>query len=331
MSDVYILNNIKCKYGEKVVLAIPDLKILEGKITAIVGPNGSGKTTLLNLLSFLYMPSSGEILFKGEKAGNNNIFSMRQRIGLLAQNPYLFHASVLSNVETGLKIRGVPPAERKKTAQDALEKIGLAGFEKRMAHKLSGGEGQRVALARTICTDPEVLLLDEPSTYMDRNNIRRTEKLVSELNKEKGKTIIFTTQDLHRAQATADIVLTLFRSNLITASLANLFHGKVTAEGKIFDTGRTKIEITAGKGDEGHLSIDPANIVISAESLTSSMRNSFKGRITAIIEENGKVRIEVDAGEKFYAFITKKSLTLLKLHIGDEAYISFKSTAVEVF
>ena len=96
-------------------------------------------------------------------------------------------------------------------------------------------------------------------------------------------------------------------------------------------TGRTKIEITSSKGDETHLSIDPANIVISAESLTSSMRNSFKGRITAIIEENGKVRIEVDTGEKFHAYITKKSLTLLNLHIGDEAYISFKSTAVEVF
>ncbi len=331
MSDIYILKNIICKYGEEVVLNIPALKIAEGKITAIVGANGSGKTTLLRLLSFLDFPLSGDILFKGEKAEKENVFALRRRIGLLPQNPYLFHSTVLSNVETGLKIRGIPSAERRKLAEDSLKKIGLSGFEKRMAHKLSGGEGQRVALARTICTNPEVLILDEPSTYMDRNNIIRTEKLIDEYNRKEGKTVVFTTQDLHRAQATADIVLTLFRGNLITASLANLFHGKITNNGTTFDTGRAKIEITSPKGDEGHLSIDPANIVISTESLTSSMRNSLRGRIIAVIEESGKVRIEVEAGEKFHAYITKKSLTLLNLHIGDEAWISFKSTAVEVF
>ncbi|RMF93512.1 MAG: ATP-binding cassette domain-containing protein, partial [Candidatus Schekmanbacteria bacterium] len=307
MNDAYILKNVTSKYGDKVVLNIPELKIEDGKITAIVGPNGSGKTTLLNLLTFLEMPSSGEIIFKGEKVEEKNIVSLRRRIGFLPQNPYLFHNTVFSNVEAGLKIRKIPSSERKMLVKNALKKVGLLGYEKRPAYKISGGEGQRVALARTICTNPEVLILDEPSTYMDKKNIIRTEEIIYEFSREKGKTVVFTSQDLHRAQSIADKVLTLFRGELTTASLANLFHGKITNDGKIFDTGRIKIEITSANGDETHISIDPSNIVISSESLISSMRNSFKGKITAIIEENGKVRIEVEAGEKFHAYITKKS------------------------
>ncbi|MBI5373986.1 MAG: ATP-binding cassette domain-containing protein [Candidatus Schekmanbacteria bacterium] len=331
MSIAYRLENISFGYGSRTVLNIPELEIEAGRITALVGPNGSGKTTLLNMLSFIEIPGKGEISFFNEKVKDGDVLAFRRRVGLLLQNPYLFHSSVISNVEAGLKIRGISPHERHSISADALAKVGLFGFEGRKATSLSGGEAQRVALARVLALQPQVILLDEPATYMDAESERRTEEVILELNREKGVTVIFTTQDILRAQALADRVLSIFRGSIVSASLVNLFRGKVSEDGKQFHTEKIVIFISGGSGNETHISVDPSDIVLSKESLHSSMRNSFKGRIVAIFEENGKVRIEVEAGERFQSLITRDSLKEMGLHIGDDVWLSFKSTAVKVF
>jgi molybdopterin-binding protein len=329
MNPAYKLKDISFAYSVSPVIRIADLEIPKGEITALVGPNGSGKTTLLHLLGFLLTPQNGEICFLGERVTGKNILTQRRRTGLLLQNPYLFHGSVIANVEWGLKVRGVSHKKRHNRVIAALAQVGLSGYGNRPTRLLSGGEAQRVALARVLATEPDVLFLDEPATYMDRESIALTEKIVKELNKEKETTVLFTTHDITKGYSLADRVLSMVGGSLVPASLANFFRGRVS--GSHFDTGRLSVHLPAGAGEGTHISIDPAHIVISKESLTSSMRNSFQGRIVAISEENGKVRLEVAAQERFQILITAESLTLLDLRLGDEVWLSFKSTAVKIF
>jgi molybdopterin-binding protein len=325
----YTLKDITFGYSKSPVLTIPNLEIPAGEITALVGPNGSGKTTLLHLLGFLRTPRTGEICFFGDKVTEKNMLAFRRRTALLSQNPYLFHCSVLANVEWGLKVRGVSHNERRARALASLDRVGLGGVKNRPARRLSGGEAQRVAMARVLALEPEVLFLDEPATYMDRESVAFIEKIVVDLNRERGTNVFFTTHDINKGYALAHKVLSLIRGSLVPASLANYFRGNIC--GTCFDTGCLRIHLPAGVKNGTHISIDPAHIVVSKESLASSMRNSFQGRIVAILEENGKVRMDLISQERFQVIITAESLALLDLRLGDEVWLSFKSTAVKVY
>jgi tungstate transport system ATP-binding protein len=196
MKAAYFLEQVAFAYEDRSVLCVERLKVKRGELVALVGPNGSGKTTLLHIMAFLNIPQEGKLLFFGEPLTRGNLLAFRRKTGLLLQNPYLFHTSVLSNVVSGLKIRGIRGRKAKRAALAALDRVGLSGFEKRHAGSLSGGEAQRVALARTLVLEPEVLLLDEPSNHMDSDSVRRMEEIVLQFNRKQGKTIILATHQL---------------------------------------------------------------------------------------------------------------------------------------
>lgn len=161
MTSAYELANIRFSYevGQVPCLGIDSFKIRKGEFVALRGPNGSGKTTLLHILAFLNIPQHGIVRFNGQPCTAKNVVSLRRRVGLLMQNPYLFNTTVLENVITGLRLRGLRKTTTVSMAKDALRLVGLSGFDDRFAKGLSGGEAQRVALARTVVLDPEVLLL----------------------------------------------------------------------------------------------------------------------------------------------------------------------------
>ncbi len=195
MKPAYQLQEIVFGYNQVPVLTIEELDIQPGELVALVGPNGAGKTTLLHLMAFIATPQNGEIFFFGEGSRKSNAISFRRRVGLLLQNPFLFHESVLSNITWGLRLRGVPRRKLRGMAEEALDRVGLAGFEEREARALSGGESQRVALARALVLDPEVLLLDEPTNHMDQTSVERIEETVQKMNRGLGKTVIFSSHD----------------------------------------------------------------------------------------------------------------------------------------
>ena len=330
-APAYALEDVTFAYGGVSVLDIARLEIPRGEVVALVGANGSGKTTLLHLLAFLEVPASGRVCFLGEEATPQHALALRRRVGLLHQEPYLFHTSVLANVEYGLTVRGVPRKDARTRAEAALAQVGLAGFGARDAAKLSGGEAKRVALARILALGTEVLLLDEPMAHIDEHSARRTEELLLRLNREGGKTIVLASHDLLWAQALAHRVLSLHRGSLVPASLANVFRGQVAPDGIHFDTGRITVYLGAADAHGTHLAIDPRAIVLSREPLASSMRNTFQGRVVAISEEGGSVRVEIEAGERFRVQITAESLRLLDLRLGEPVHLSFKSTATRLF
>lgn len=196
MHIIYRLRNIRKSYGRRTVLAIDDLVLRAGNLYTLTGANGSGKTTLLSLLAFLTQPTSGELIYEGGPVRWNNaaLLPPRREVTLLHQSPYLFSGTVASNVAFGLRVRGVRGEEQHRRVEEALELVGLSGFGHRRARELSGGEAQRVAMARALVLRPRVLLLDEPLANVDRQTSDLIEKLVVSLPC-RGTTVIMTTHD----------------------------------------------------------------------------------------------------------------------------------------
>lgn len=331
MTALYQLDNIRFAYTEDTVLDIKNQEFKQGYVTALVGANGCGKSTLLKLLAFLLSPDCGEIRFAGKTVNKKHMGALRKKVGLVPQNPYLIKGNVTRNVELGLKFHRLDETIRNKRVKSILELLGIEHLANRHVSSLSGGEAQKVALARMLVLEPEVVLLDEPFTYLDRTFIEEFEKLIQQLRDEHNKTIIFTSHNRLQSQALANHTYSLVNGDLIEASLSNLFKGYVHKTGKTFDTGRCMISIPSGYEDCKHIAIDPNGIVLSKIPLDSSMRNSYHGEITGIVNENGQVNVIIQAEERFYAHITRDALNEMNLQISDTVYLSFKSSSVHLF
>ncbi|MDY7033908.1 MAG: phosphate ABC transporter ATP-binding protein [Thermodesulfobacteriota bacterium] len=212
----FIVEDLTKFYNGKKVLDIPHLTIKRGLIHGVIGPNGSGKTTLLTILSFLVQPSSGRIIFNGLEVSSqlNDELALRREIAVVLQNPFLFNTTVEKNVAYGLKVRGMNKNVQKEKVSECLDLVGLAGFERRRARELSGGEAQRVAIARGIALNPEVLFLDEPATNVDNIHVEALERIIGELNHKYGTTVILTTHDVNQTYRIADDVIVLFEGEI---------------------------------------------------------------------------------------------------------------------
>ncbi|WP_041585071.1 ABC transporter ATP-binding protein [Syntrophus aciditrophicus] len=177
-----------------------DLRIDAGEFVAVMGPSGSGKSTCMNILGCLDTPTAGSYLFKGVEVGelsrNSRALLRRHYQGFVFQGFNLLNrTSALENVELPLIYRGATAAERKRRALQALETVGLKGWETHTPGELSGGQQQRVAIARAIVTGPEVLLADEPTGNLDTARSREIMELLTLLNRDPGITIIMVTHE----------------------------------------------------------------------------------------------------------------------------------------
>jgi len=217
MSDppVYVLERATVAYGAVPALDIDRLEIPAGQVTLLAGPNGSGKTTLLHVLAFLERPQSGRMAFLGKPVGPNGLVGLRRRVGILLQHPCLFDRSVVANVEFGLHVRGLRGEACREQALAALDLVGLRPLADRHAAQLSAGESKRVALARILAYETDVLLLDEPIAYMDRASEGRTEALIQRLSRDEGRTIVLASHDAHWAEPLAHRVLRMEGGRLV--------------------------------------------------------------------------------------------------------------------
>lgn len=317
---------------DREVLNIPQLAFARGKAYALVGPNGSGKSTLMLILSFLLRPTSGRIFFRGTEVTDRNRFELQKRISMLLQDPLLFSTTVEKNVEYGLKIRQVSREQRKKRAQECLERVGLKGFAKRKAREISGGEAQRVAIARALAIRPDILFLDELTANVDEGNVKIVEDIVHSLSRELGTTVIFSTHDRNQAMRVSDETIILLDGRITPFSPENIFRGKtvVDEKGTWFDTGRIRVFLPNGE-EARAISINAEEIMVSMSPFRSSAQNCFEGTIESIIAEGDGVRLLVNAQEQFRVLITKKSLCEMGLNVGMQICLTFKSTGIQVF
>lgn len=203
--------------SEKPTLRGLNLRLREGKLTSLLGPSGEGKTTVLKIIAGFLKPQKGEVLFDGKDV--SDLPPEERGLGIVFQNYALFpHMSVYNNVAFGLRMRGWPRQSIEKRVSEVLSLVGLKGYERRLPRELSGGEQQRLALARALAPRPRVLLLDEPLSALDaalRGELRRE---IRRIQKEIGVTTLYITHDQSEALYLSDHV-------------AILLHGRVVQEG----------------------------------------------------------------------------------------------------
>ncbi|MDA3831949.1 MAG: ABC transporter ATP-binding protein [Spirochaetales bacterium] len=165
----YSLNHLTKAYNGRPILDIDHLELEAGQIYGLLGPNGAGKTTLLNILGFLDQPTSGRVDFLGKavRFQETAMQPLRKEVVVVDQYPVLFTTSVYSNLEFGLKLRKVAKVQREKIIDEVLDLVDMTSYKHVPAHTLSGGETQRIALARALALSPKVFLCDEPTASVD--------------------------------------------------------------------------------------------------------------------------------------------------------------------
>ncbi|WP_019534179.1 ABC transporter ATP-binding protein [Paenibacillus ginsengihumi] len=184
-----------------------DLRVRRGEFVSLIGPSGCGKTTLLSLISGLLVPTSGTVTAFGEPVGGP---SGAPKVGYMLQQDYLFPwRSIFANAAFGLEMLGRLDGKGKQAVSELLAELGLAAHAERYPHQLSGGMRQRVALARTLATEPDILLLDEPFSALDYQTKLQLEDLVWETLKSRGKTALLVTHDITEAIAMSDRIVVL--------------------------------------------------------------------------------------------------------------------------
>ncbi len=238
--SIVILKDLYFSYEEgSPVLEGVDLCLSRGNISVLMGPSGAGKTTLLRIINLLE-PSSGEVIHEFEgisKEGKPDLLSLRRRMGFVFQEPALFDSSVGGNVAYGLMARGgflnhfwgkakkiVPFLESNHDEVEgkvnrSLRRVGLEGFQDRSVRSLSAGEHRRVSLARSLVTEPEMLLLDEPTGNLDPRNTAVVEDIIREIRSQ-DTTIFLASHDMHQAKRIGEGVFLLLDGDIVEGGSA---------------------------------------------------------------------------------------------------------------
>jgi len=191
--------------GEKIIVDDVSLEVHAGEIVGILGPSGSGKSSLLRLLNRLDEPTSGTVFLENTDYRNVAPRELRRSVGMVMQRPYLFPGSVAENVTFGPKQRAEQIAGDK--ISELLGEVGLAGYASRDVSRLSGGEAQRVSLARALANSPRALLLDEPTSALDDASKSGIESLVTKIVRDKQLACLLVTHDHGQAERRANRIL----------------------------------------------------------------------------------------------------------------------------
>ena len=347
---------INHRYDERAVLQNINLNVDRGAVFALIGPTGAGKTTLLRIIDLLEVPGTGEIYFDGKcipRSGKQRL-EIRRRMSFIHQKPQVFNLSVYDNVACGLRWRGEEKDKIAGKVDHILEMVGLEGYKNRNARTLSGGEAQRVALARSLVLEPEVLLLDEPTANLDPVSTAKIEQLISYVARQRNTTMIMATHDMSQGQQLAGRIGVLLDGRLVqTGSATDIFHSPQNEEVAHFvgmenilegiivanDEGIATVNIGGNAiqavsnhppGKEIYACIRPEDITLALSSTQSSARNSFQAKITQVIFLGPLSRVEINCGFRLVVLVTKISAEELNLQAGREVYATFKATGVHI-
>jgi tungstate transport system ATP-binding protein len=222
------IENLTVNSARRSLLSVPAASFAEGIIYGIVGPSGAGKSTFLRVLNFLEKPDSGSLSIWGQKLDLTNLsytrsLHVQRQMAFVTQKPVMFQTSVFENVAMGLIYRGVSHGQRVMLVNKALDLVGLKEVAERKATSLSGGEAQRIALARALVLEPKLLLLDEPTSNLDPTNVSLIEQVITRIRKESSMIVLMVTHHLQQARRLCDQCLFLYQGQIVEQSDTEAF------------------------------------------------------------------------------------------------------------
>lgn len=350
------LRDLYVTYDGQRVLEVPALDVRPQEVLAVIGPNGAGKSTLLQVMAGLRLPYRGTLRFR-EQVVRPGDLSYRRRVALVLQVPVLLDASALSNATLGLRFRGSSRAAATARALVWLERLGVVHLAQRPARALSGGEAQRVSLARALALQPELLLLDEPFSALDAPTRAVLLDDLQRLLQETRTTTVFVTHDQDEALRLGDRIAVLLEGRIrqldapervfaapADAAVAAFVGVETILPGRIVafenalalvQVGAQRLEVSAegSAGDEVLVCLRPEDVTLTpgdAPLLPSSARNRFRGRVTRVVPQGRLYHVTVDCGFTLAAIITPRSVQELNLVKGREVVAAFKATAAHV-
>jgi tungstate transport system ATP-binding protein len=344
-------------------LSISELVVNEGQVLAVIGPNGSGKSTMLLTLNQLIKPERGEIFFHGRRLRYQDGLSFRRQVALVLQDPLLLDASVFDNVAMGLRFRRASSREIKKRVAKWLELLGISHLRNRSVKRLSGGEAQRVSLARALVLQPEILFLDEPFSSLDAPTRKRLLEDFHSLMEQMNMTAVFVTHDLDEALLLGDRIAVILDGCIrqqgtpeqVFSAPADLavaeFVGVETViAGQVVETQNGHVTVKAGllqleavgevePGRQVLLCLRPEDITLwlGKQLPSSSARNQMTGKVVRMMTQGPSVRVTVDCSQPgddksllIVALITRTSVKEMALSEGQFVTLTFKASAVHL-
>jgi len=345
------IKNLKVDLGDFLLQNIT-LHIKSEEYFIILGPTGAGKTVLLEAIAGLYPVLEGEIWIDGREITSLN--PEKRGIGIVYQDQALFpHLSVEENIAFGLKVRKCSKDEIRAKIDDIAATVGISHLLKRNPVTLSGGEKQKVALARALVTEPKVLLLDEPLSALDPETKERMQGELRDMHRRVKVTFIHVTHDFEEAIALGHRVAVLNDgciaqvgtppeflrqpSSEFVARFAlsrNIFAGRAEDGGDdhiLIDIGGVRLRAITESRGEVRLSLRPEDILLSKEPLQSTARNCFQGVVSDIADRGSVVYVTVSLPPDFICLITRQAFEELELRKGVRVWITFKASAIHVF
>ncbi|MBI5231266.1 MAG: ABC transporter ATP-binding protein [Coriobacteriales bacterium] len=358
MSGVAItVADVRLKLDKKSAfeLAVDRLQVGAGEALAVLGPSGSGKTTLLEVLGLLRPVQAGRILYDGQVADRGSRDD-RLLSAAVFQRPWLFKGPVASNVGYGLSARGVPRAERSRIVESMLERVGLSGRGGDSALRLSGGEAQRVSLARALAVSPRILLVDEPLASLDPMLKRRLTEEFSSIVRDTGATLVWVTHDQDEAQIVADHVAVMRDGRVVecglTQEVLNLpgdewvaaFLGLQTpqagvvigvseglslvraSEAEVWVAGETEV------GSSVDFAVRPEDVLLFEPGVDlplTTARNRLSARVVSVEPRGATYQVVLDArGVLLASSVSRAAVRELSLAPGAQVLAVFKASAV---
>ena len=223
-----VLQDVSYRVRDVAILDRVSLKLVPGAPTVLIGPNGGGKTTLMRVAMGLVEPTGGQVSFGGR------VSAPPKRRAIVFQRPVMLRRSVAGNLNYALASAGIARGDRAARARELLSTVGLAGFGDRRARRLSGGEQQRLALARALARDPEILFLDEPTASLDPAATKAVEDVISGIA-ARGIKVVMSTHDLGEARRLAGEIVLIHRGRVVESSpVQDFFANPKTNEARRF-------------------------------------------------------------------------------------------------
>ncbi len=327
------------------------LSVEDGEYFIILGPTGAGKSLLLDTIMGFNTPDTGKIVINGLDVTSE--LPEKRNVGYVPQNIVLFpHMTVAENVAFGLKMRNVDKAERKKTVDDMLDLLKLAALKNRRPATLSGGERQKVALARVLAIDPKLILLDEPLTSVDVETGRELRTELKRVNRELGKTVVHVTHDLIECFSLGDKVALMKAGKIVQVGRAkelfsrprnefaarflgyeNIFEAKLVAGGaqfSDFDVAGVRFRASGkSSGSKVTLAIHPGDVAVQKFPV-KGVANAFQGTVTDCVDMGAVVMLTVDFGVLLRVIVTKSFFVGESIDVGGAVWVSFSDGAVKI-